>query len=131
MSLLTWNESFSIHNDLMDGQHKALLHLFNNLHKKCTDNDMDSLPAVMCKLQEYTKFHFQAEEEYMVEMRYKGIIMHKIEHRYFEKRVEEFTRHESDCTVDRVRLIIAFLSNWILRHILEEDKKISVGIIAA
>jgi hemerythrin len=126
MALSIWNDSYSVHNDKIDCQHKVLFDIFARLHTECNNNDMELLHVLLRELHDYTIDHFKSEEEYMVEMRYKGVIMHRIEHRYFEKRIREVMEQESDRSADRLRILITFLSSWLVQHVVGEDKKIPV-----
>ena len=124
MSLLIWNDSYSVENDLIDSQHKILFEIFNTLHDKCCKSEVDSFYDSILQLQSYTRYHFRAEEQYMAQINYKKIIMHKLEHRYFENRVDELTQKKNERSVDLLRLLITFLSNWLLQHVVGEDRKI-------
>ncbi len=126
MPALQWNESYSVHNKTIDSQHKVLFEIFNKLHVECSNNDREALQSALLELHKYTVYHFEAEERFMVSVTFKGVIMHKIEHKYFVKRIQEVIDQEGDQSGDQLRVLITFLSSWLIQHVLGEDKKIPV-----
>ncbi len=126
MSPIIWNESYSVHNSAIDDQHKTLFEIFRKLHVQCDNNDLESLKEALLELLRYTVYHFKAEEIYMVDVSYRGIIMHRIEHNYFIKRIQEVIDLQDNRSAHRLRILITFLSSWLVQHVMGEDKKIPV-----
>ena len=59
MSLLIWNDSYSVRNDTIDEQHRILFDIFNKLHLQCNNNDRESLHEILLELHKYTLYHFK------------------------------------------------------------------------
>lgn len=85
----------------------------------------DDLRAILIELREYTKMHFEHEEEYMRSINYKKMFTQVVEHRAFIEKLEEFDiesiNENSDDLIDE---ILKFLTDWLIEHIFENDKQI-------
>ena len=125
MNLIIWQQKYSIDNNEIDRQHKKLFNIINRLKSNIHDNyDVESVYPLVAELANYTRYHFATEEKYMRYIQYKDIIRHKIEHKYFELRMLDLNLNGYKHYPELLRFLINFLSDWLLLHILEEDKKI-------
>ena len=59
-ALMVWKDDYSVGNALLDGQHKRLIELVNDV-----DSDAD-LGAVLDGLRDYGEVHFKAEGDVML-----------------------------------------------------------------
>lgn len=122
-SVITWDESYSVGVEVFDEHHKKLIGIINELdgiiRKRETDKNFDE---VLGKLSDYAIFHFTEEEEKMKEYMYPEFLKHKAEHEFFKRKLLEFKK--SDVLNIGVALdAIKFLFDWLLNHIMIEDKK--------
>ena len=77
------------------------------------------------ELQDYTDFHFNAEEEYMESVGYKRMFTQKIEHEAFVKKLRDVDLKKIDENQDEYIIsILQFLNDWLVEHILHKDKLI-------
>lgn len=85
----------------------------------------DYIVQILKELADYAVFHFQHEEEYMMSIRYKKLISQKVEHQEFIDKIESYNFDEIDENQKGVILeILDFLNDWLINHILDNDKLI-------
>jgi len=125
--LFTWYNRFSINNEEIDKQHKALFDIFNRLYDNCVERDnYFNFTPIILELVEYTNYHFSAEEQYMRDTGYKNIDKHISEHRIFTGTILQLQSDGYIKDYEQAKELLIFLRNWILNHIMVEDKKIAV-----
>jgi len=124
--ILTWYKRFSVNNEEIDKQHKALFDIFNRLYDRCVESDDNiDLKSLILELVSYTDYHFLAEEQYMRDTGYKDIDRHISEHRIFTETILQLQCDGYIKNYGQAKELLIFLRNWILNHIMEEDKKIA------
>jgi hemerythrin len=127
MPLFTWYNMYSINNEEIDNQHKKLFGIFNMLYDICTGCDRNnSLETIINELILYSSYHFNAEEEYMRNIHYRDINNQISEHDLFERKVLELKVENAEGDSEKCHELVLFLSNWLLDHVIKEDKKISL-----
>jgi len=122
-----WRESFSIHVAEADDQHKKLIAIANaiseHLHK-------DSEPAALLKafdaLVHYTRYHFLTEEKLMALYNYPGLAEHSKTHGELTRQVIEYKQRVLGGDVADKTDFLQFMESWIVRHILDDDRKYGV-----
>lgn len=124
--LVPWSEEYSVGIPLIDGHHKILVRLINDLHEALKQGYRFEVGSVIDNLVEYTEFHFGMEELQMEKYRYKPmkITKHKETHRNFVKKIfdvrEDFRTMKTENIGEET---LDFLRDWLLTHILYSDKK--------
>jgi hemerythrin-like metal-binding protein len=127
MPLFTWSDKYSIGNDEIDNQHKKLFDILNKLFDICVGkNDVDTLEAALDDLVSYTDYHFKFEEQHMRDVDYKKIDKHIIEHDYFKNEIMFAKRRQAQNKSNTDNKLIEFLSNWLIQHVTEEDRKYAI-----
>ncbi len=124
-----FKEEYKTGIDFIDEQHKVLFEIadktYNLLKNDFTLDKYDKIVALIEELQNYTVFHFNAEEEYMKSINYKRMFTQKVEHDAFIKRIKDvdFKKidHDQD---DYIVSILQLLNDWLTGHIFENDKLI-------
>ena len=124
MSLMEWNDAYSVKIFSIDSQHKNLVALVNNLNSAMRQGKGKELMSkVLQDLISYTKVHFKTEEDLMVKHTYPEYEAHKKEHDDLTAKVLDFyTRFQSGNTFITVE-VMNFLRDWLVNHILGSDKK--------
>ncbi len=118
MALMVWKDDYSVGNALLDGQHKRLIELVNDV-----DSDAD-LGAVLDGLRDYGEVHFKAEESLLEAANYPELEPHRQQHDAFRAWLAEvIAAHGSggDAAVVR-RDVHHYLSVWLANHLLVVDK---------
>lgn len=121
---LTWSSDYSVNDTVIDNQHQTLMALFNKISdmmfSECSDEE---LKDIFQRLVRYTVDHFEEEERRMVANQYQGYAYHKEKHLEFIKKVQDLNllsiKNQEDAIID----LFLFLNNWLVNHILDEDKK--------
>jgi hemerythrin len=127
MSQITWNDSYSVNNPVMDAQHKEWIAIYNKLdHILLNDNYHEIFTAAASTLQamqKYADYHFLAEEEYMRQIQYPDLVAHKRLHTDFNDQLFTYNKNIRDGETILNSEIMSILKNWLSDHILNEDKK--------
>jgi hemerythrin len=124
MSLIKWKEEYSVKVAEIDEQHKKLIGLINQLADAMSvGKGRDVLNGVLAELVSYTEYHFETEEKLFREHGYPEHEQHSRAHNELATKARElsaaFDRGETKLSVD----VMLFLSTWLNRHILDEDKQ--------
>jgi hemerythrin len=113
-----------------DFQHKQLIDLFNKLREsKLTNTDKNLYKYTLAFLAMYANQHFELEEEYMGKYNYPQIKRHSREHKIFVKELKKFRKENSEFSDARTDKLLTSMGEWILEHILEDDKKLGEFIL--
>jgi hemerythrin len=124
MAFIKWKEEYSVKVAEIDEQHKKLISLINQLAEAMSvGKGRDVLNGVLAELVEYTEYHFEAEERLFREHGYPEHERHSQAHDELTAKAQElkgaFNRGETKLSVE----VMLFLSTWLNRHILDEDKQ--------
>lgn len=123
MSLLQWEDRFSVGVDHLDRQHHVLVDLINELHKAMREGKgQQELGIILEKMIQYTRVHFASEEKWMAQYQYPEYTRHQASHESLTRQVLEFQRQYKDGTIGLSVQMIHFLKEWLVNHILGEDK---------
>lgn len=126
MPLLRWLPEYSVNEAGLDNDHKKLFDILNTVYENVMNSlDVDCVLPLIEELSEYTKYHLSAEEQHMKEMGFQGIDAHIAEHREFTHKIEALRTRFHGNNLEVARELIILLGEWLLRHVLMEDKKYS------
>lgn len=128
MPQIIWNESFSVNIKEIDDQHKKWIDIFNNLHSnmiKGKAGQSDGLRALKA-MEDYSRYHFSFEEEYMLKIGYPVLYEHRRLHVDFDDMIYSYYRKAIDGELILNSEILSILKGWILNHILKEDKQYAI-----
>ncbi len=128
MSQIIWDDSFSVNNSEIDLQHKKWVEIYNNMDMKMSKRSTqrsDGLEALKA-MEDYARYHFSFEEEYMRKINYPNFIEHRRIHKKFDNLIYNYYRKvlEGEFVLDSE--ILSILKEWLLNHILKEDKQYSL-----
>jgi hemerythrin len=126
MALISWSDQYSVGVKAIDAQHATLFTAVNELHAAMLQgNAQNATGPLLKKLLNYTRDHFTAEEKMLADSKYPELMEHRNHHRDLIKQVEDFmVRYERGDSTINIQLL-RFLSNWLTRHIRQEDKQYS------
>lgn len=115
--------------ELVDKEHEELFRIIdkvNQLVREQVDkNDILQVMEILHQLEEYTRFHFQDEEEYMESIQYDGLAAQKRAHTAFVEKLAGITAEKiEEKPQEYMESLIEFLLGWLIQHILHVDKKI-------
>jgi hemerythrin len=108
----------------IDDQHKRLVELINELYEAMqTGKGKEILSSILERLFHYATIHFSDEEEYM---RLFGSPMdkkHEEKHKDFIKKIIELQKNFNEGKAGISIEVLFYLKEWLLKHIMLEDKK--------
>jgi hemerythrin len=122
MSLLKWNDTFSIGLDEINEQHKHLIEIINNLHDTLKlDADDQDIATIFLDLRKYALQHFSDEEACMLRDGFPELDKHKKVHRDLETLLEGYER-KFDSGDKMIAIDLAeFLMTWLAEHMVKMD----------
>jgi len=129
MFSIKWNECLTVGVKQFDEHHKHLFELLNKIHTSFINNNrQDDAEDIVDELIAYSNYHFTAEEELLGERRYFDLSSQEREHQYFTQKVHEFKPDINSGKKIYPIELLWFLGNWLLHHIMEEDKQYSAHL---
>lgn len=124
MTLVAWEPTFSVDNDLMDAQHQKLFDLLNQLYDaQQQGKTQEGISRGLVGLSRYSMEHFQAEELLMEKNNYPELEVQRREHAVFIEKVVELQHQYLNGNLREVEPMLVFLKNWLVSHILVTDQK--------
>ncbi|HHX63111.1 MAG TPA: hemerythrin family protein [Epulopiscium sp.] len=127
--MLVWKDKYKIGLELVDTQHEKLFELAGEIYDLVKINEdtdkYDQIVEVLQELKDYTVFHFQEEEAYMLEIQYPKFFSHKILHAEFIEKVNSVNITSLDDDQTKYLLeMLTFVLDWLQNHILKVDTEI-------
>ena len=124
---MRWTTAMSVGVPELDDDHKGLIHVINQLEENASG---EARPAAvrqcLVSLVRYAETHFGREEGVMMVCDFPGIAAHREEHRAFIDKIRALAdRFEDDpegLADYAAKELVAFLQNWLKKHIKVEDK---------
>ena len=115
--------------DFIDEEHAKLFEIANRAYDLLTNqfvtDKYDAIVAVLEELRDYTKYHFNHEEEYMKSINYSKRFSQLHQHTQFINKLESYNLKEIDVNQQEGLMeILDFLALWLQSHIKGMDKKI-------
>lgn len=124
MGKIAWNNAYSVGVEKIDGQHKRLIDLVNDLSDaSSTGKTKEVIEKVLAGLVEYTQYHFGTEEELMGKHAYPDSLTHKKAHQDFVAKAADLVAKQKSGNVTIGIEVMTFLQNWLVEHISVVDKK--------
>ncbi len=125
---IEWDDSFLIGIEELDYEHKVLIKDINRLHQELARQDEKSeIEKCLGDIYARMQAHFALEEHVMKEREYRFFDEHKREH---ERLLDSYSGYMmqilNDTDASTSNSIEDTLSHWVLNHILNSDKKMSL-----
>jgi hemerythrin-like metal-binding protein len=136
MQLLAWSDALKTHIDVIDRQHRGLVDMVNATATKLAAESALSAEEVrllLGYLTDYAEVHFSTEEALMalcgLSPSYTN--RHHLNHARFLAHVGDMLENMSEDAVLDGRQLLAFLGDWLIRHIQGEDRGLAQRLHAA
>ena len=121
---LEWREEYSVGVQQLDDDHKRLIELLNQFQTAYDYHTGDKFErAALNELVDYTRYHFNREEELMAANGYPELEAHQAEHRAMIAKVELFLADYQERGHDALQAIADYLREWLISHINGTDKR--------
>lgn len=120
-----WDDSYLLGIPLIDGQHKKLVKLINDLYTIATGAEelyKLQMAKILKALTDYTVYHFTDEEQFMTKYGYHSTDTHKIAHTSFINEVNAQIRKLGSGNRREGLLLYQYMINWIYMHIGKADR---------
>ena len=129
---LVWSQTMNTGIEKVDRQHRRLVDIVNGIYDAMNrGKTIKELGPSLKELAAYTQTHFSDEQKLMQEINWDGFKAHQALHSDLTKQVKDvFTRLEKGEELDGAELV-TFLKDWLVKHILNEDKKFGKAYLAA
>ena len=128
MALFDWKPSYSVNVKRCDDDHKKLFALINDLHGAMqTGKGSQMIEKVVGELEDYTRFHFSAEEALMAKTKYPALGMHRVEHQKF---VQSLVKFRKEGITGQSIAVLTFMNDWLVHHIKGTDQHYSAHMNA-
>lgn len=127
---IIWRKGMSVGNSLIDHDHHFMINFINTVELILQDPvDKEMLMEVLEQLHDYSIGHFRREESIQRKIEYPQSINHKNSHSTLLSDLEKLKKEIKDTKSEeeisgRSTEIIAFLRNWLINHVLNEDMKL-------
>lgn len=132
MALFTWNDSYSVKVAQCDQQHKRLFEIINELAESMRiGKGKEALSKTVGQLLDYTRTHFQQEEELMKRSGYADLAPHQAMHSKFVADIEGLIKQAQEGHAVNSIQVLNMLRDWLVNHIQKVDKQYSVHLNAA
>lgn len=125
MLIFNWDDDLDLGIELIDQQHKQIISKANTFFISYkAGHPSQRLQDCLSFLEQYVLYHFQAEEAFQVECGYPEYRSHQAQHSMLKM---QFKFHATQLNAaafsgERVDAFYGFLREWIIGHILSEDK---------
>ena len=108
----------------LDEQHKKLVEMLNRLiGNAAITTHSETISDLLTEMTAYAETHFETEEQLLAAHHYPQLAEHHLQHRAFRKRTVEFCTATMNGESSVPRALLAYLREWLLHHILVQDKK--------
>lgn len=119
-----WRKEYSVNVEILDNHHNQLFEKANLLHEAFHSNkEGEVLEEVFQFLMEFTKYHFTEEEKLMKQYNYPYFESHRAKHEKLIEKVLKYYKKLDQGDRKSSLEFLEFLRNWIVDHILFEDRK--------
>jgi len=130
--MIKWKDEYSIGVECVDEQHKELFEIANRsydlLRNQLITDKYGKIIEIIDELKNYTIYHFKEEEDYMQAIGYKKFLSQKVAHNDFLEKMDNIDVEQIDDGQNEYLIgILDFVSEWLVEHILKEDKLIAAS----
>lgn len=121
---MEWDVTLETGNEAVDGQHRALLAMFNELEATELEHGPDEVRSVLEGLTEYVSIHFAMEEDLMRTRAYPSDALdaHVAEHRDLTRRTRDMVLDYRTGDLGSIEELTEFLRGWLVHHVNVMDR---------
>ncbi len=125
MPYMTWRPELEVGHGTMDAEHRTLVEALNRFHDAMAEGrGQAEVDRTLVFLRDYAVGHFTTEEELMVRHGYPEAAAHFADHADLISRVSSFLAEHRAGRVRSAEEMLAFLEDWLLEHILVQDREL-------
>jgi hemerythrin len=122
--IFQWREEYNTHIKEMDEHHRALFQTANKLYEEIhSGRNQSVMEDTLNFLIRYTEEHFTQEEKLMEDYDFPEYEVHIKHHVRLIQEVQELKSKYAAGEIRMDMSVVNFLKDWIINHILTEDRK--------
>lgn len=122
MSLLYWDDSFSVKVAEIDTQHKKLFEIVNKLdHQTQQTFQPAEIEKILLELASYADYHFSTEGKYFRDFKYINTEVHEAAHETYKSKINDMYMQFKKSENIGADEIHRFLVTWWITHITQMD----------
>ena len=126
MIAISWDDSYTVHVESIDTQHKRIMRLINDINRiSAAGGDNASLESALINLCDYTREHFEYEESFLEKYHYPFFKSHQEKHIVFLKTIDRAKKELMNGKGKNSKRLIDNIVFWLKNHIVKEDKQYS------
>jgi len=127
-----WGPRFLTGITVIDGQHQRLVELINRLGEVLIGDNEAALPEIVAEIRAYAGYHFRTEEGVWESagLDQDAQAHHQEKHLDYVAQLDYLQNDFSGPTDERASLLHAYLSSWLIFHILGEDHEMARQVLA-
>jgi hemerythrin len=121
---ISWDPSYSVGVAAMDDDHKRLIILINQLESAAnyyTNKEFEE--KALMEVVDYTKYHFEHEEQLMKDNSYPGYEEHIKQHIEMIIKINNIVEEYKNKPDYAINKAVKFLRCWLINHILKTDQE--------
>ena len=123
-SLFLWSNSYDLGIATIDAQHKKLFRLLNELYDALAKNEDKAVKCrIIDELITFSMAHFEYEERLFQDLHYDGRKEHIAAHERLKREAGQKLKDYAAGKVEITSHEVEYNQDWLLNHILEEDKQ--------
>lgn len=121
---IEWKDNYNLGIEEIDFEHRIFVSIIKKIDNAVNSDKDKSLLRLILELKKYASFHFQSEENTMMDVNFPEIIEHKRQH---ERLLSKLQLIILQIEMNQIELnkLPQFLMKWFIDHTLEEDKKLA------
>jgi len=122
--LIVWDKSFNLGIPVVDEQHRGIVSTINSLCFAIQNkHGNEMLRPVIGMVNEYTRIHFEIEEDFLKKCGYPDLEKH---HKLHEELIQSLSQTSKDSIWNKdPQEFLDFLKKWWINHICKEDRVFS------
>ena len=134
--LIVWNDDLVTGVAKIDEQHRILVNSINDANTRLATNaSAEMLDQISRDLLSYALYHFETEEELMLQFKYAEAKTgdsdtHLRQHRDFSSKVVTVREGIKAGNLISREELLTFLNGWLINHILKMDKQLAAFILS-
>ena len=121
--IFSWREEYAVNVKEMDNDHIKLLESANSLYQLIDAEDQTGFLGKLEELINIAQKHFQDEEMLMKDQKFPEYKIHSKKHKRIIREANEVLKKIKDNRYEIDTDFLDFLKDWVINHILTEDRK--------
>jgi hemerythrin len=119
--LIVWKPDYNLGIPIVDEQHRGIVSTINSLCFAIQNrHGNEMLKPIIGMVNEYTRFHFEIEEDFLEKCGYPDLEKHRILHKEL---IQALSQKSKDSIWHKDPLeFLSFLKDWWINHICKEDQ---------